>query len=886
MRAPRWLLVLVGLLAPSVAIHAQDRGAVRLDQQIRGLTVTARVLIVGAHPDDEDGRLIAFLARGHGIETAYLSLTRGEGGQNFVGGEAGDGLGAIRTGELLAARALDGGHQFFTRAFDFGLSKTADETYAHWPHDALLNDVVSVIRSFRPHVVIALFTGTAADSDGHHAVSALLAREAFDVAGDTVTFPIAKFGFPWQPAKLYGPGTGLTIDVGGYDAVPGRTLLEVADESRAQRRSQGFADSLRSDSDPARRLVTLRRIASRVTAGTGPEQSLFDGVDTTFAHLADSVPNSLKALLANVRAYADSARDALDLRHPEAVVSHLAHAARWAAAARNSSSRCLHPSADASAFVSSRAACGSPWPDLDASLDIVKRRASQALLTAAAISIDARADRELLAYSDSMPVTLTVANHGRDSVQLITVTVSGAPSPTRRPAYLQPDSVASWTVYVSALPSGAPWWFGRRTQDLYPDAESAIDGVARGIGPPGLVTRPAVTIPEDLRRTSDVVVTLRIAGELVTTSVGPIVHRVADASLGIQDRPVGGVPSITLAFEGSLEWVPTGKPLDRALHLTVRSFADSARRLSFKVVAPPGVRVDSLPRSITMQAHERREMVLRLRGALKVGMFEFGVVATDPGEVEFAEGFRTIQYPHLLPIRMSRASGVWLKGVDIVVPPRLSVGYIQGVGDAIAQYMRQLGVSISTLGTDELLNADLSVFTTIVVGARAYEAHPELIAYNPKLLDFVRRGGTLVVQGQTRYDLGVFPYLLDGPPNGSVDRVTVESAPVTVVPPTSRLLTWPNKIDEHDWSGWVIERTAYMPRIIDPRYITPLEMHDPGEPESRGALVVASIGKGTYIYTTLALHKQLGGAVSGSARLFVNLLSAGLTPDTKRIVRR
>jgi hypothetical protein len=221
---------------------------------------------------------------------------------------------------------------------------------------------------------------------------------------------------------------------------------------------------------------------------------------------------------------------------------------------------------------------------------------------------------------------------------------------------------------------------------------------------------------------------------------------------------------------------------------------------------------------------------------------------------------------------------MWLRGVAIAVPNRLNVAYIQGAGDLITPYFRQLGIEVNTLGSDELLNADLSQFTTIVVGVRAYEAHPELIAYNGKLMEFVRRGGTLVVQGGTNaiYSLGVFPYTLDAPPNGGVDRVTEESAPVTILNPAARLLTWPNRITAADWQGWVTERAAYMPRDIDPRYTAFLEMHDPGEPANRGALLVTTLGKGTYIYTTLALHRQLPGAVAGGARLFVNLLSAGL----------
>lgn len=212
------------------------------------------------------------------------------------------------------------------------------------------------------------------------------------------------------------------------------------------------------------------------------------------------------------------------------------------------------------------------------------------------------------------------------------------------------------------------------------------------------------------------------------------------------------------------------------------------------------------------------------------------------------------------------------------MPARLNVAYLQGVGDLITPYLGQLGVRLTVLDYDELLNADLSRFTTVVVGTRAYEAHAELVASNAKLLDFARRGGTLLVLGGTAatYGYNVFPYPLGAAPDGTTDRVTMENAPVTVSSPAPRLLAWPNRLAEADWGGWVSERASFMPRVIDPRYATPLEMHDTGQPESRGALLVAPLGRGTYIYTTLALVQQLPAAVPGAARLFVNLMSVGL----------
>jgi hypothetical protein len=445
---------------------------------------------------------------------------------------------------------------------------------------------------------------------------------------------------------------------------------------------------------------------------------------------------------------------------------------------------------------------------------------------------------------------------------------------------IPPDSAVQWTIPIQVLGSSVPWWLGQRLMDLYEPFASALDGLARPASMRGRVTIPAVAIPENIRRVSDVTAMVRIAGHLLTMSVGPVVYRTADPLGGVQDRVVTSVPPITLGFDHSLQWVPAGKPVDRLLRFSVQSNADIQRTISLNLVAPPGLRVDSLPKSITLAPRQEIDLLLRVRGTLEPGRHPFGLLGRDADSVEFDRGLRTVRYPHLHPITMSRGSAVWLRGVEITVPSRLNVAYLQGVGDLITPYLRQLGVRLTVLDYEALLNADLSGFTTVVVGPRAYEAHPELVASNTKLLAFARRGGTLLVFGGTAatYAYDVFPFPLGAGPDGATDRVTMENAPVTVVVPGSRLLAWPNRLTDADWGGWVSERASFMPRVIDPRYAAPLEIHDSDQPESRGALLVAPLGRGTYIYTTLALVQQLPAAVGGAARLFVNLMSAGLEP--------
>ena len=861
-------LIAVAAAAP-FATGAQERGAAATDQFVRGATVTGRVLMIAAHPDDEDTQLIAYLARGKRVETAYLSLTRGDGGQNLIGNELGEALGAIRTEELLAARRLDGGHQYFARAFDFGFSKSAEETYKHWDHDSLLADVVTVIRAFRPHVIVSVWSGTPADGHGHHQVAGLLSREAYDAAADTVRFPVKKYGRAWAPQKFYRAARGnrtagaVGMNVGEYDPVLGQSYGEIAGESRAQHRSQGFGGfQIRKGAQ----MDYVLRQGSRVNESTPPadEKSIFDGIDTSYARLARVATPTAATALARAGRLLDSARVASDLRSPGDIVLGLAAAARLVQTARAETPRCGE--------------CGASALDLDASLDILVHRTAEAAFEAAGIAIDATAPQELLAFGDSMPVTLTVYNRGRANVMLSYARINDGMPFLFSPMIISPDSSARLTRNIIGLVDSRPWWQSPHNGDLFAMHDSPSDGLARVsfISGGSLSMVPGVAVAEDARRLTNVRVTMSIAGQMVTLDAGPVTFHSSDPILGEQNRPVGGVPAVTLAFDRGIEWMVANKPLDHMMRVTLKSFASSPRTFSFKLVAPPGVRVDSIPPSVTLAAHEEKELFVRVRGQLKAGRYEFGIVAETEGG-RYMDGFKAIEYSHIRPIRMYRFSAIYLQAVDIAIPATLSVAYIQGVGDNVAPYLRQLGIPVTIISPEELPIADLGRYSTVVVGTRAYEAHRELVAYNGRLLDFAKKGGTLVVQyGQDIATLGVMPYPVTTP---RTSRVTEEDAPVTVLDAKSRMLNSPNKIGKDDWLDWVQERGLYMPTVIDSHYSAPLEMHDHGEPEIKGALLETPLGKGVYVFTSLALFRQIPGGVPGGMRFFVNVLSAGLDPE-------
>lgn len=889
--AALYLLAAVLPGAPS-AVDAQERGAAAVDQLVRSLSVTGRVLMIAAHPDDEDTRLIAWLSRGRGVETAYLSLTRGDGGQNLIGNELGDALGAIRTEELLAARRIDGGRQYFTRAFDFGFSKNAEETYKHWPHDSLLGDVVTVIRAYRPHVVVSVWSGTATDGHGHHTVAGLLAREAYDAAGDTVRFPVKKFGAAWEPAKFYRTtgfnrlSPSMQINVGEFDPVLGRSYAEIAAESRGQHRSQGFGGV---QQPKGALLAGVVRQASRVNEITAPkdEQSIFDGVDTTFARLSARKPGATNGIqrsaLRDVIANIDSARATADLRRPGALLAWLGRATEAVQGVRASTPRCWRlPPTLMMAGAPPAPSCDAEQLDFDASIDVLNRRMSEAVLAASGVAIDAVAPKELLAFGDSMRVNVSIFNRGKSPVSVLGVKMTGRRPGTMAPAVLAPDSSVSLLGSVIGLVDSRPWWTsGREGNDIFAPHQSPADGVARVSSGPSTDVVPGVAVAEDIRRESNVEVTLKVGFATVTVNAGPIVYRFSDPVLGQQDRPVSGVPPLTLKFDRGLEWMPANKAIDRRITLTLTSHSDTRKEYSWRLQFPSALKLDSLPEKVMMEPFEQKQLFLRIRGTLPAKRYEFGIVAVSETGLSY-EGVTTIQYPHILPVRTYRSSAFYLQAVDIAIPKTLSVAYVQGVGDVVAPFLPGLEVPMVTVSPAELAVFDLSRYSTLVIGARAFEAHRDLMANRDRVMDFARKGGTVVVQyGQFEMQTpGVLPYPIQL--KRPAERVTEEKAEVTVLDPKSRLLNFPNKLGPDDWKGWTQERALYMPSVIDPRYATPLEMHDPGEPENKGAILMTSVGKGTFIYTTLSLFRQIPGGVDGGPRLLVNLLSAGLDIPAKK----
>jgi LmbE family N-acetylglucosaminyl deacetylase len=856
------------------AIGAQTADAEALHQLVSGLTVTSRVLLISARPEDEDNRLIAWLSRGRQVETGVLALTRGESAPNFLGDESGIALGAIRTQEALSARRIDGAEQFFTHAFDFGFARDTNEVFARWNRDSVVGDIVSIVRAFRPHVIIVTVPDGGAQADGQRAALAGLAREAFDAAGDTRRYAAVVFGMPWRVAKLYRYGPGLRIRTDEFDRVLGESYDAVARRSRARYRSEGLLH-LSLPSTP----IELRRVASRVNDTLAIERSIFDGVDTTLARFSETAPPDVAPSLPQIAAFADSARRFLDLKDPSVAIAPLASVASLVTHARAATAWCAHPARSSVPPPTAPAkACDQAALDLEASIDLMRQRAADALLGAAGVEITAVADRELVASSDSAVVTITVANHGPASVTLGDLAIWGSTNPATPAMVVPSDGAVRLSRNVAGLAEPHPWWIASRSQERFPSAvPSSLDGLDRGQLLPANLGVRSGAVPENYRRTSDVSVALTIGAATVTTSIGPIVYPYADAFLGEQLRPIAGVPDVLLNFGRGLDWIVARKPVTRELHLFMRSAAGSPHSFVPSVpLIPHGLRVDSLPTRVRLDANEQRDLTIHLRGRSLVDEREaFGFVGMDPPAGKYTSGYQTIQYPDLPPIRIARSSGLWIRPVDVNVPPGLSVIYVRGIGDDVPTALKQVGVTLVIVPAEDFLAIDISTVNTVVFGPRAIELHPELAAQRRRLLDFVRDGGTLVVQ---RGDLPTLQWLPT--PAGVIrplpERITHADAPVVMEDPKASVLAWPNQIRPEDWLNWVGARAELVPSSAGGS--KPLEIHDPGQLENRNSLIVWHLGKGAFVYSALTLDQQIGAGIPGALRLFVNLMSAGIAP--------
>ena len=882
------LAVLAGWPGDPIA-GQQEAGVVGTALRMRQLDGVKRVLMIAAHPDDEDTGLLAALARGMGAETAYLSLSRGEGGQNFIGSRLHEGLGVIRTGELLAARALDGGEQYFTRAFDFGYSKSFDEALEFWPLEEVLRDVVFVVRKFRPHVIVSVFSGTPRDGHGQHQLAGVAAREAFAAAGDPERYPELAAGgvTPWTPTKLYrsvrfSPQEAtLSVPTGVFDPVLGRSHFQLAMESRSQHRSQEMG----SEQSMGPRASSLRLEAS--LAPDVDDDGIFAGVDTT---LIGQIGKPLPA------GWPADAEQRLE-RYREALAGA---AGRLFAAQADRAVPGLVEGAGILRDLVAEAPEGEGRRVLERRLAQV----SEAVLAAAGVVAEVRVGRDLLTPDESVVVDVTVWNGGGSGLSGVdpalllspgweaTPTEESARGPSRSPFFRTPvletpadGRIAagqggrwSWRVEVPPdAPPSSPYYLARgRDGALYRWPDDA-----------GLWALPFDPAP------------VRAAVALELEGLALEVEREGgfvglDRASGEYRKRVLVVPAIDVAVDPPWMVWPRGVAEAREVGVVLANASATARSGSLRLEAPEGWSVepadvlfalepDGAAASFTFAVTPTNdrfgtEFVIRAI-AVETAVAPPEGSAGDQDRSADKKGGQSvtesdiIDYPHIPRAVMVRNAAVRVSVVQVAADTDLRVGYIMGSGDDGAAVLRQIGMHVEELGPAQVRDGDFARYDVLVLGIRAYETRRDLVAANEAVLDFARAGGTVVVQ-YNKYDFpagGFAPYPVTM--RRPHDRVTDETAAVTLLAPQSPPFTAPNAVGPADFEGWVQERGLYFLGEWDDRYTSVMEMADPGEDPKRGGLVVAPVGEGLYVYTGLAFFRQFPAGVRGAYRLFANLVS-------------
>ena len=835
-------LVGFNVLAWIPAVPAQipeDRGIAGLRQALDRLDVVASVLHTGAHPDDENSSLLAWLSRGEGARTAYLSTTRGEGGQNLIGNELFEALGVIRTEELLAARRYDRGLQFFTPNYEFGYSKTAEETLEKWGREALVGDFVRVIRQFRPEVIVSRFTGTPADGHGHHQAAGLATTEAYHAAADPDLYP--GYGPPWQAKKLYlsggggrGGPAGVRVNVGEYGAALGRSYHEIAMEGRSLHRTQSMGAA--QDSGP--RFTTLTLLEKTVPGAD--DEPIFSRTTATLLDLAGLEP-ALRPDLEALQADIDAIREDARLGEPARIFPALAALVGRFEALRQKAS------VEHVRFL----------------LDRKRADFHEAAELAAGVRVDVLVSDDTIVPGQEFDLTVAIVNDGpfrflraRSTTDLPTgwdtesVDSSGDLMPGQRFEHHLKVTAGAAPVFTQ------PYWLRDEREDdrfIWPDGASA----SLPFDPPLLPTVVAI----DYEGT---------AIEIPRHAA----FRYVDEVLGERRTLVKVVPDLSVTLSPGVAVVPLGGERRKEFTVMLRSQLPEGGTAEVSLRVPDGWGVTPASRTVAFRSPgETASVQFAVDVPAEAGEFGVEAVATM-GDEAYDTGYRVIAYPHIEARHIYAEARSKVNVFDVRTEVR-SIGYVEGAGDEVADSLRQLGIPVTFLNADDLARGDLSVYDTIVLGIRAYAVREDLGAYNQRLLDYANDGGTLVVQYNTYQildrEFGPYPFTINRPH----DRVTVEEAPVTFLEPEHPLLRTPNRMGPEDFDGWVQERGLYFMGDWDERYTPILASNDPGEEPVAGGLMVASVGRGYYVYTGYAFFRQLPAGVPGAYRLFANLVSLG-----------
>ena len=824
-------IILTALASLAGAAPAENDPAEIL-RELRSFATTGTLLHVAAHPDDENTQLITYFARARGYRTAYLSLTRGDGGQNEIGREFDEKLGLARTHELLAARRIDGGRQFFTRAIDFGYSKTVDETLRFWDRREVLGDVVRVIRMFRPDVVVTRFSPTGGGTHGHHTASGLLGLEAAKLAGDPAAYPeqLREGLAVWNPRRVLlnagGPGRGgatpagaVKMDIGGRDPASGEGLGAIASRSRGQHITQGFGGfgSRGAGDGPNEQAFILLH-------GEPAQKDLFDGIDTSWARYGAKGDVVAKLTAETIEAF-----------------------------------RKDDPAASLPALFRVRAALA----DLPPEPLVLDRRAQLERILSAAAGISVRSESGLAEVVPGEPIRALFHVKASGSAAVRWTGLRAFGGEVSVPASAAAPGKAGSTVEHSGsvpgeMPVSQPYWL----------REAGRDGIA-AVRDSSLIGRP------ENPAAFPVVYGFEVAGEKVRVE-DELAAFTPAAKGGERRRRVDVIPPVSLRLPAEVVlFAPRAQRRVEVEIVAARPSSGAARlRLPEGWVATP----ERAP-FVLSKAGDSVRVVFAVTSPATPGTTAL-VAEADVGGVSWSRQRVVIDYAHLPVLLLQPEARVRLVVAEVASRPA-RVGYLPGAGDDVSRGLLQLGHDVKTLRGSDLNPEGLRGLSAVVIGVRAFNEREDLAENLPGLWRWVEAGGTVIAQynrpnGLAAPRLG--PYELSIQGSAPQLRVTDETAPVKFLLPGHRVLNNPNRLGEADFIGWVQERGAYFPSSWDEaRHEALFAMSDPGEAPLRGSLLVARHGKGHYVYTGLAFFRQLPAGVPGAYRLFANLLALG--PD-------
>ncbi len=824
------ILVLLGT-SLSFAQNQQNYSSTEIYNKIEKLNFLGTVLYVAAHPDDENTSLISYLSNKTHARVGYLSLTRGDGGQNLIGPEMRELLGLIRTEELLAARRIDGGMQFFTRANDFGYSKTPVESFNTWDKEKVLSDVVWVFRKFRPDVIVNRFDHrTQGDTHGHHTASARLSVEAFDLSGAEKEFPNQlQYYKAWQPKKLYvniswlryghpeewkktDKSKFLSIDLGTYLPLKGRSNQEISAKSRSQHKSQGFGVM----SDRGKKIDYFERIKGDFPKN---DDALFAGINTTWSRVAGG--KAIGDILYQVQAD-------YNFKNPAASVPELMEAYQlikklkdpyWRRVKTKQIKEIIAACAGLYLQVSSAEEFATVGETVDIKLEAINRS-----------SVDMRLEKIVLnAPNDSKTFKINQQlTPNIDFTKTETFKIPEAIKPTD-PYWLRlPHSMAMYKVprqQLIGLPETPPAFVA--------DFQMYIDGV-----------------PINFKR--------------------PLIYKTATPKQGELKEPFAIVPKVSLAMHSKT--LVFAEEVPKKIQVDIKAFTDKVSGV-LRLKHPEGWKVTPREIKVEIDNKGKAKTFTFMVNPPKQKAEAYIRPEFSMGDKKFSKRVHIIAYPHIrtqVAVMPAQTKAIRL---DIETRGK-NIAYIEGSGDKVAESLRTIGYDVDFISAKDMSAAELQTYDAVILGIRAYNTNKELVLNQDLLFDYVKEGGTLITQYNKSYNLKtekVAPYAL----HLSHNRVTDEQSPVEFLAPESPVLNTPNKITLQDFKGWVQERGLYFPDQWSDKYTAVLGMHDPGEKQLKSSLLVARYGEGHFVYTGLSFFRELPAGVAGAYRLFANLIALG-----------